>query len=354
MNTVDRYLMVHIAGGLFIAAAVLVPLFSFLDLLDQLDDVGEGFYGARDAFQYVILLLPRRLVQLAPFIALLGNVIALGRLAVHNELTAIRAAGLSSGRISGATLKAGVVLLLIIAMLEQWAAPVSQQKALALRSDALAQTTELGRDLGIWTRNERQILRIGDSRRARGPRDIEILRLDQQGRLEEHIRADHAEIETDRRWILRDVTRRQLANSEVKLSRLDLMVWEPFLSPEQISTLSRPPESLSPVELYEYVRYLRATGQQVDAYALALWRKPGGALTMIAMLLLSIPFAFGSVRTGLGHRLVFAAVLGIAAYLLDQIVSNAGLLLNLNPPVVALAPGLILIAIGARVVQRAR
>lgn len=354
MNTVERYLVAHIAGGLFIAAAVLIPLFGFLDLLEQLDDVGEGFYETRNAFQYVVLMLPRRAVQLAPFIALLGTVIALGRLAVHNELTAIRAAGLSPARIGGAILKIGALLLLLVAILEQTVAPGMQQKALALRAEALAQTTELGKDLGIWTRDERQILRIGDARRTRIPRDIEILRLDDQGFLAEHIQAGRAEIGDDGHWLLRDVMRRQLLSSRVFLERMDTLEWEAFLNPEQISTLSRPPESLAPAELYEYVHYLRETGQQADAYALALWRKPGGALTMIAMLMLSIPFALGSVRTGLGHRLVLAAVTGILAYLLDQIISNAGLLLNMSPPVIALAPGVILIAFAAWTLQRVR
>ncbi|MGH8247784.1 MAG: LPS export ABC transporter permease LptG [Gammaproteobacteria bacterium] len=354
MNTVDRYLMVHIAGGLFIAAAVLIPLFSFLDLLEQLEDVGEGFYETRNAFQYVALLLPRRIIQLAPFIALLGTVIALGRLAVHNELTAIRAAGLSPVHIGEVTLKIGALLLLLIAVLEQTVAPDLQQKALALRAEALARTTELGEDLGVWTRDERQILRIGDTRRTRMPRDIEILRLDDRGFLAEHVQAAQAEIRDDGRWLLKGVIRRQLVNSSVRIERMDMLEWIPFLNPDQISTLSRPPESLAPGELYEYVRYLRETGQQADAYALALWRKLGGALTMIAMLMLSIPFALGSAHTGLGHRLVLAAVTGIIVYLLDQIISNAGLLLNMSPPVIALAPGIILIAIASWALQRVK
>ena len=84
------------------------------------------------------------------------------------------------------------------------------------------------------------------------------------------------------------------------------------------------------------------TLNEADAYALALWRKAGGALTTIAMLLLSIPFVFGSVRAGLGNRLVFASMLGISVYLFDQIIANVGLLLHLNPALTALFPGLML------------
>ena len=64
---------------------------------------------------------------------------------------------------------------------------------------------------------------------------------------------------------------------------------------------------------------------------------------MLGMLLLSVPFVIGSVRTGFANRLVLAGVTGIIVYLLDQIFSNAGLILNLNPLFVALAPGTVLI-----------
>ena len=123
------------------------------------------------------------------------------------------------------------------------------------------------------------------------------------------------------------------------------MNWKSFLNPDEISILNKTPESLSIFELFQHVHFLRTTGQEADAYALALWRKAGGALTTIAMMLLSIPFVLGSVRTGLVNKLVLAAMVGICVYMLDQIIANAGLLLHLNPALTALFPGLALIVL---------
>ena len=44
MKTINRYLTHQILGGLIVATAALLPLFGFLDLLDQLNYVGEGSY----------------------------------------------------------------------------------------------------------------------------------------------------------------------------------------------------------------------------------------------------------------------------------------------------------------------
>lgn len=350
--TIDRYLIRQISAGMFIATLVLIPLFSFLDLLEQLDDVGEGFYQIEDAFLYVVLLLPRRFIQLAPFIALLGNVAALGRLAINSELIVMRSAGLSPARISLSSLKVGLALLLVLGILEQFVAPPLQQMAIAHRSEALAQSAELGKDLGIWTRNNQHILRMGTKEIGRRVSDIEILNLDENGFLIEHIRAESANIVSADEWILYDVTKKTINAESVISQRFYSLSWKPFLNPAQVSTLTKPAESLSLTDLYRYVRYLHSTGQQEQAYSLALWRKLGGGLTTIAMVLLSVPFVFGSIRSGIGNRLVLAGVTGIAVYLLDQIIANAGLLLDLNPALVALVPGVLLIFIAKIWLQR--
>lgn len=343
MKTVSRYLTRQIFGGLLLAAIVLLPLFAFLDLLDQLDDVGQGSYQIENAFLYVALLLPRRLIQLAPFIALLGNVVALGRLAVHHELISLRAAGMSPARISLESLRVGLIVVLVMLVFEQFVAPPLQQEAILRRSAALEQSTELGRNLGIWSRDEHNILRVGRMPHARRALDVEILRFDDAGLLQSYILADRAEIVNKDLWQLRDVTLKQIDGQRVTSTHRDSLDWQPFLDAGQIETLTKPPESLSPTELFRHIRFLRSTGQEADAYSLALWRKAGGALTAIAMMLLSVPFVFGSVRSGLGSRLVLAGLTGIGIYLLDQIIANAGLLLGLNTALTALLPGTLLI-----------
>jgi lipopolysaccharide export system permease protein len=352
MSVINRYLAVQVLIGLGIATVVLLPLFGFLDLLDQLDDVGKGTYRVQDAFLHTALLLPRRFIQLAPFIALLGNVIALGRLAVGSELTALRVAGVSPIGISLAPLTVGLTLLLFIAVLDQFVAPQLQQTAISSRAVALEKSAALGKNLGIWTRDERNILRIGEMLHSGRAADIEIMHFDDNGFLLTYMHAKYADFNGGDLWDLQDVTTKTFTGNRIASGNAKSIKWKSFLNPDDISTLTKSPESLSPVELFLHVRFLRATGQEADAYALALWRKAGGGLTTIAMLLFSIPFVFGSVRAGLGSRLVLAAMLGIGVYLFDQIMANAGLLLHINPALTALSPGLVLTAVAVLWLRR--
>jgi len=354
MMILDQYLTRQITAGLLMATLILLPLFSFLDFVEQLDDAGQGFYTNADAFLYVIMTLPRRFIQLAPFIALLGNVAALGRLAVNLELVSLRAAGYSPLQTGMASLKVGLALLLFIVALEQFIAPPLHQKAIAMRAAALDQGAELGRNLGIWTRNKEQILRIGNIQHDTRQSPVEILTLDEQGMLSEYLHADGFEIINNNKWVLYTAVRKTLQEGTIATSTEKSVMWNTFLNPEQISTLTKPHESLSPAELFRYISYLKSTGQEYQAYELALWRKLGSVLTMLGMLLLSIPFVFGSIRAGFANRLVLAGITGIGVYLMDQIFSNAGLLLDLSPQLIAILPGFLLISISVLWLGRLR
>lgn len=356
MRIADRYLMRSVAVGLLLAAAVLVPLFSFVDLVDQLDDVGKGSYRAVDALIYVGMTLPRRLIELGPFIALLGTIVAIGSLASHRELTALRAAGVSAGRIGLAALYAGVAFIVLLVAVDQFIAAPLQQQAISMRARATAaDSAELSTGSSLWARHGDRMLRIGSMRHGRIPEQVEIFRFDGGGRLAHYIYADHADIRGGGVWRLHGVVQKGFPAGAPTTERRSVMSWQTFLTPSQIKLLQKPAQSLSPVDLYQYVNYLRRSGQRTAEYALALWQKLGQLILTAAMILLAVPFGFGSARSaGMGSRLALGAVVGLGVYLVDQIAANAGLLLNISIPLVALGPSVILLAIAVTAVRRIR
>lgn len=349
MKISDRYLMRTVAGGFLVAAAVLLPLFSFVDLVEQLDDTGQGNYHIVQAFAYVGLTLPRRLIEFGPFIALLGTIVALGSLASHRELTALRSVGVSLGGIALAALKSGILLILLLAAIDQFVASPLQQRAFDMRSNALSGDSssklESG-DAALWARQGERILRVGTLRLGRIPAGIEIFHFNADGHLLRYIYADHAEIRHREPWRLNEVLIKTFTADTPVTTRRANMAWQTFLTPTQVRLLEKPAESLSPVQLYDYVNYLRSTGQSSGVYAVMLWQKLGLPLTTAAMILLAVPFSIGAPRSaGIGSRIVLGAAMGLGVYLADQIVVNVGLLLDLSPPLIALGPGVVLLVV---------
>src|SRR6202049_4409958 len=114
MKRLDRYIEASVLKSLVLVASGLTALFSLLEFVDQLRDVGQGHYRVTDAFLYVLLTVPSRLLQLMPVSLLLGSLFALGNLANGSELIAMQSVGISERRIVGWVLKLAVPIVVIL------------------------------------------------------------------------------------------------------------------------------------------------------------------------------------------------------------------------------------------------
>lgn len=355
MRILDFYVGTRVARGYLLVMFLLASVFSFLVLVDELDDVGEGRYQSLDALVFVALTLPSRIMDLLPFVALLGSIIALGWLAGSNELLVMRAAGVSVPRIGWSVLKSGILLMLAAAVVAEFVAPPLERMAHMRRSFALSESGTLSTERGFWSRDQGRFVNIRHVLPDGRPAGIDIYEFDPQGRLERFIQAREASIGEGGQWLLTDVEQKRLDGSEVSVQHLDALPWESFMSTRTLSLLVVPLESLAPSDLYRVIQDLRAQGQNVYRYELVLWRRLSIPLATGVMILLSIPFEFGSTRsTTAGYRIVLGAVVGIAFYLVNQIVGHLGLLLGLNPALTALAPVAVMLAIAVLWLRRLR
>ena len=100
MLKIDRYIMQQFLIGILPVLLLLIALFSFMALAEELEEVGRGDFTLTDALMVVFLTTPKRIVELLPVTALLGGLLGLGAMANHRELMAIRTSGLSKRRIA--------------------------------------------------------------------------------------------------------------------------------------------------------------------------------------------------------------------------------------------------------------
>jgi lipopolysaccharide export system permease protein len=355
MKTLERYIGLAVAKSYVIIIAILVPLFSFLAFVEQLEDVGKGEYRPVDALFYVMRTVPGRLLDLAPFTALLGSILALGVLAKTSELTAMRAAGMSTVQVSGAVLKPGGVVMLTAALFAQFVVPPLDQWAEKRRSLAVSGTGDLLTEQGFWSREGRRFLNVRAVEHGRIPTNIEIFEFDPKGQLRIYVRAAKAAIEGPRRWELIDVQQKILEESGIQSRRLPHLTWEPFLSKRQVQVLELPAPVLSPSDLYHYSRYLGETGQEAARVELIFWQKTTLPLAVGAMLVLGLSFIFGSAPGfSVGRRLALGTLAGIAFHLLNQIVANLGLLVGLSPALIVAVPLSVAVLFALYMMRRAR
>lgn len=345
MRLLDRYVGSAVVRGCVLVTIALLAAFTILALVEELDDVGKGRYRITDALTFVALTTPRRLLDLLPMAALLGSVTSLGALASGWELTAMEAAGVSRLRVGWAALQAGLLVMTGGLAVAQLVAPPLDELAHGLRSRAVTGAVSVPTAHGFWSRERQRFVSV---RRVIEPgllAGIDLYEFDDEGNLRVFTQAERAYVQSGR-WVLADVTQKLITDRGIETRRHAALPWDSFLTPRDVGLLVLQPQSLSLSDLFEYVRYLRASGQDPTRYELALWQNVSQPLAAGAMVMLAIPFAFGLLRVAsVGQRIVLGSVVGIAYHLATQIVTRLGLLLQLHPAATTLGP--VAAAIGA-------
>lgn len=338
MNIIDRYIGVVVLKSTLIVMLFLVALFSFFTFVDQLGNVGIGNYGTWQAAQYVVMLMPRVVYQMFPIAALIGVIIGLGALANNNELTVIRAAGVSINKILFSVMKTGVVFILLVIVLGEWVAPVSERYAQVHRSVAMSNTLTMGRKFGLWARDGLTFVNVQKILPKGRLGEVNIYEFNEDRSLGKMLEAREAYY-VDNNWVLEDVTESRISREKINTENITTRKWMTTLSPDLLSIVIVKPETLSIVGLYQYINYLQENELEAERYELAFWSKLILPFVTGVMIVLAIPFVFGSLRSvSIGQRAMVGALVGIAFYIINQVFSYVGLVYHLNVFLSAVLP----------------
>ena len=346
MKLLDRYIMRNFLLGMVPVMLLLLVLFSFMALAEELEDVGQGLFTQFDAFMVVLYTAPRRMVDLLPVTTLLGGLLGLGVMANHQELIAARVSGMSQPRMALPLLALAVALALTAFLMQSFLIPFSERAANQLRARALVETDlNAGDNLEFWTRSGNNYVRVNDVRLGRLLSDIEIYTTDVRGRFERLIQASSAFITGEDDWLLRDVTMTKIDGLVVHEEQRAELHWPGLLSSEQAGILVLPLEALAPQDLSRLIEFQRENGLDTQRYRVVWWQQISITLAVVGMGLLTLPLLQGSIRAiSAGQRIVLGGIVGIGFYLLQQISGHLTGLFNLHPPSTIMVPTALLLA----------
>jgi len=340
MTILDRYIGLALARSALLVILVLLPLFTLLDLVQQLDEIGTGNYGLLDALIYELFLMPSYLLSLVPFTALLGTSMALGGLAHTNELTAMRASGISIRHIALTTLKSGTLFILFAFIIMEWVAPPLHQQAIQQQSLALSGGELLIKKHGTWVHQGNRFINIRNKHEGHTLADIHIFEFDpEKQRLKFYLHADQAEMKSRQQWLYKNMIMKNFQEKDVVTRHEAERTRESYLTDKQLRVMEQPINSMSPTGLYQYLKYLRAGEQPTERFEMVFWQKATLPFTVIIMMLCSFPFVFGSLRSSsAGKRIVLATITGFGFHLFSQSLANLGLMLDISPLLTTLTP----------------
>lgn len=348
MRIVDRYVASEVVRHFAYALAALLAVFAVVNLTEELRAVDAPGWGVRQALWFVVLTLPAEAYTLFPAAALLGSVLALGRMASENELIAVQAAGVSPGRVAAAALAAAAMLALAGAGLgEVIAAPLSQrahqQRALALSGGHALSATS-----GLWLRDGSRFVNVGAIHPDGSLGELYVFDFDDQRALARFTSARGATY-VDGQWRLEDLRESAFHDEQTTNRRAAGEPWNTSIDPRQLRALWVEPRDLSLAELYRTIRALREQRQNPLSYEVAFWQRASTPVYIGVMVLLAVPMVLvGRRPVRLGERATLGALTGLGFQMFKDMFTNLGLVAAFPPLVTALVPALVaLVAVSA-------
>ncbi|MEW4983198.1 MAG: LPS export ABC transporter permease LptG [Cycloclasticus sp.] len=352
MRVINKYIAVEILKSTAIAQLFLLSLVLVITFADELDDMGSGQYGLVEIFKYLGLIAPRNFYELLPSATLLGALITLGGMANSYELTAMRAAGISRWQIIFATLRVGVMLVVISLFVSEVIAPTTEQAAQMLKFTAKNEQVALRTKYGFWTRDGDTYLNIREILNSSELKDVSIYEMTDKNELKYATHAASASF-IDNRWQLKGIQQTTVTEKGVEVSNSDSAQLDSLLDPGLLDVIVVKPERLSIIGLASYIQFLNKNGQDATRFVVAITSKLIRPFVILVMLLIAIPMVLSVKRaSSTGTRILVGALIGIGFSLVDRLFGSVGVLYGLNPVIAASLPFLLALSVSIVTIRR--
>jgi lipopolysaccharide export system permease protein len=249
MKRLSRHVILTVYLAILMVQAMLLGLDLVFSFIGELDNVRGGF-GAWQAFQYTLYILPSHSYEILPMSALIGALVGLGTLASNSELTIMRASGVSLARIVWWVVRGALVVILMGMALGEYVVPITEQRGDALKARALGQDYQPGRITGYWQREDNELINIRVDTPEGELLGVSRYAYNGDGELEQAMFASRGEYHGNQ-WRLHDVrTTAYLPDASAHVSTTSSIDWMIDLTPEFLRVAAAPPQQLGLADLH--------------------------------------------------------------------------------------------------------
>lgn len=309
MRTLDRYITRSLLAPYSGALLIFVSLYIIVDLFANSDEWLRARMPLSMVVDYYLNLIPGLFVLVGPMALLLATLFGLGTLGKNNELTAMKAGGISPYRILLPLLLLSFLLSLFTMFINEVSVPGAARRTNELKrmrrarhpDSFIYQHVQLDGEAGnifyIESFDKKKMVLKG----------LQVLRYSSPGFLESRIDAEEAKW-SEGQWILRQGFRKRYDERGNPVGKSEpLRILDIEETPQDFSVGERGGEELSFRELRKRLERLERRGFKPRRELVELHSKASLPLANLIIVLIGIPFALrtrrGGLMTGFGKAL---------------------------------------------------
>lgn len=305
-----------------------VLLFLVVDFFEKIRMFLSNHASVNQILAYFFCSIPMIIYYILPPTILLSTLMTFGSLSKHNEITAMKANGISIYRVSIPVIFFGACAAVFLFYFSELLVPASIQKTQHIIKVEIQKRKTLGyfKQDEIWYRSGNAIYNFKyfdvDKNILKG---VTINYLNPDFTLTSRVDARTAKWENDH-WVFYNVLEiHHAGESDPVLERSKEKIITLPERPDDFKVMQKDAENMGYFELKKYIRKIKSEGYDVIKYEVALHSKMALPIITIIMIFLAIPFSLRSERSGgMMHSAGVAIFIGFSYWIVNAIFISLG------------------------------
>ena len=301
MPVITRYFTKEFLKTLALCLSSFVALYLLVDLFERLDDIVEHKASFSQVVKYCLYQIPMIVYQVLPLGILLCTFITLGIFVKNNEITAIKAHGISLFSVLKTFVFISSLFCVFSLFLQEFVLPHTNWQVKKIKNIHIKgkkEATYLKKE-DFWFRSKNRICKIGyfDPGKNR-LYNITLFYFDPEFRVEKKIEAESA-VWTKDHWVFNNGAERSFKKTgEMKTKKFKSREIAIDKVPEDFMSFRKESEEMSFTEIRAFINKTKQEGYPTVSFEADMHAKISYSFICIIMAVLGIPFSLMIGRSG--------------------------------------------------------
>ena len=351
MKILHRFLLQHFMRILLLSLGAFISIYLLVDFFEKISDFIDHRATGGDYLSYLLNSIPPITVQILPLAILMTVVLTLGGLGRTNEVTAMRASGISLWKIIQPFMFLALLLSGLLMGLNEYVVPHNVRVLNQLVQVKLKGKTQLSlsRD-EIWYRHGSKIINVKLAQPGKAElHGVTVYDIDQNMHIHQRLDAGLVSY-VDQHWQAKDLVIRDFDPLSGDLLKTQILPNQPLdlgRTPRDFSSQELRNNELNYRQLAQMVKKLEREGYDATRQRVDMYLRLASPFTCLIMGFLGVPFALqkgrqSNIALGVGLSLG----IGVAYFLLQSMLVAFGHSGALPPIVAAWATNIIFLMLG--------
>jgi lipopolysaccharide export system permease protein len=335
MRILTRYLLRRFFATFFVALFCFVLIFDLVNLIEQIGRFLESDATTTDIFLYYVYFTPFIVVLTTPIATLLAAIFSVGLAARRNELTAMKAAGVSLYRLTLPLLTAGVLISAALWVFGEMVMPEANLRKAKIKAEKFERrrsyaSSKTHRDQ-MFLGTEGRIFHFGNYRTDEAKGERVVIQTFSGNRLSSIVTAEELAWQ-DSVWVGYDVVFREFKDyrtdpEPIRSWRSDYYRFDEFdEKPGYFDTWFLPEDALSMgyFKLKRFIEVSDAIGRDTTKQLVDLYTKVAFPFINVIIILIGVALASNPRRSGLAISFGLSMCVSFVFYTIVKIAIELG------------------------------